>query len=204
MQGLIPACAGKTQSVRAGSRDEWAHPRVCGENLSSTQPPQIRLGSSPRVRGKLLLPNDERLFMGLIPACAGKTYSIRLDVRSRWAHPRVCGENRLSVAVGISQQGSSPRVRGKRRSRSALSPRRRLIPACAGKTTRRGDGINKHRAHPRVCGENVMISAAGVIGQGSSPRVRGKRSRRGRSRRIRRLIPACAGKTNSRSLALAH
>ena len=32
-QGLIPACAGKTFPQRAEARSQWAHPRVCGENV---------------------------------------------------------------------------------------------------------------------------------------------------------------------------
>ena len=30
--GLIPACAGKTERLFVSKRGAWAHPRVCGEN----------------------------------------------------------------------------------------------------------------------------------------------------------------------------
>ena len=63
-------------------------------------------------------------------------------------------------------------------------------------------------AHPRVCGENSAISSGASSGAGSSPRVRGKHRPSGRSLRVSRLIPACAGKTCSvsakRSLTAAH
>ena len=92
-------------------------------------------------------------------------------------------------------RGSSPRVRGKRRSRRIDGPRPRLIPACAGKTALMFDATTPTRAHPRVCGENADSAAGGGGEEGSSPRVRGKRRRRHQRRHQRRLIPACAGKT---------
>ena len=70
---LIPACAGKTKQKTLPCRSRPAHPRVCGENSLSTSVKLCRLGSSPRVRGKLLLRRFPRLCVGLIPACAGKT-----------------------------------------------------------------------------------------------------------------------------------
>ena len=51
------------------------------------------------------------------------------------------------------------------------------------------------RAHPRVCGENLLAQSATQLISGSSPRVRGKL--RGVPCRFveNGLIPACAGKT---------
>ena len=51
------------------------------------------------------------------------------------------------------------------------------------------------RAHPRVCGENVLMRETIHPVPGSSPRVRGKPSQRRGSLQAVRLIPACAGKT---------
>ena len=50
-------------------------------------------------------------------------------------------------------------------------------------------------AHPRVCGENTIMSAACHVGWGSSPRVRGKRVMVTEKAGAVGLIPACAGKT---------
>ena len=50
------------------------------------------------------------------------------------AHPRVCGENAAALDGGTAREGSSPRVRGKRRPDFLRRPKRGLIPACAGKT----------------------------------------------------------------------
>ena len=90
------------------------------------------------------------------------------------AHPRVCGENTPAQVLSLHALGSSPRVRGKQRTRIPLLQTHRLIPACAGKTRlarqfNAGDG-----AHPRVCGENCNSSRQDARTEGSSPRVRGK------------------------------
>ena len=70
-----------------------AHPRVCGENPTFVRPSAVRVGSSPRVRGKLPGPVQRDRQRRLIPACAGKTALIRSAAPDHWAHPRVCGEN---------------------------------------------------------------------------------------------------------------
>ena len=50
-----------------------AHPRVCGENDLQDIQSVTSKGSSPRVRGKLCVFGHVGLWVGLIPACAGKT-----------------------------------------------------------------------------------------------------------------------------------
>ena len=51
------------------------------------------------------------------------------------------------------------------------------------------------QAHPRVCGENEVLTNLPCPRLGSSPRVRGKRFPRSPRQGAPRLIPACAGKT---------
>mgnify|MGYP001681432688 CR=1 FL=1 len=109
----------------------------------------------------------------------------------------MCGENPQAEVWHEQPWGSSPRVRGKPEPGHIHLDVRGLIPACAGKTFL---GINRRAqlsAHPRVCGENVAYSAALVVSQGSSPRVRGKHPCKLLRLRDFRLIPACAGKTPS-------
>ena len=76
-----------------------------------------RAGSSPRVRGKRGRRSRPRMRARLIPACAGKTMPLPLRRRPDPAHPRVCGENLIDKPNILKGLGSSPRVRGKRRSR---------------------------------------------------------------------------------------
>ena len=192
--GLIPACAGKTATTgttvarwRAHPRvcgengpelprrgAPRAHPRVCGENTPGVSHPPRSYGSSPRVRGKPASTTPAWTPPRLIPACAGKTPATRPAASSAGAHPRVCGENLVDVADTRFPQGSSPRVRGKRRDGQARRPRPGLIPACAGKTPPPGATPGSDGAHPRVCGENETMSLAEYERAGSSPRVRGK------------------------------
>ena len=95
--------------------------------------------------------------------------------------------------------GSSPRVRGKHEYEQKTSWEDRLIPACAGKTCHQHLGRSRARAHPRVCGENLGIESRLRIFCGSSPRVRGKLSETPYRSIGSRLIPACAGKTATKS-----
>ena len=91
--GLIPACAGKTESLSWQHRQPRAHPRVCGENVKSIPSIKSMTGSSPRVRGKRFIGSSPVPPAGLIPACAGKTERRAPYLRESSAHPRVCGEN---------------------------------------------------------------------------------------------------------------
>ena len=72
---LIPACAGKTMNPPTTAERTTAHPRVCGENNATKRSETALQGSSPRVRGKpgKLMTQDWN--QGLIPACAGKTWT---------------------------------------------------------------------------------------------------------------------------------
>ena len=171
---LIPACAGKTKGRLVISRDDPAHPRVCGENNCEKSTTLHRDGSSPRVRGKHLLPDGLGRCWGLIPACAGKTLLGSSPAKKERAHPRVCGENPSSISTVVIALGSSPRVRGKRHRHHHGPGQDGLIPACAGKTAQAGAGLKRSPAHPRVCGENVQMCSKIARAIGSSPRVRGK------------------------------
>ena len=118
---------------------------------------------------------------------------------ARVAHPRACGENRVTVVAPESPEGSSPRVWGKRQ-RTAITGRPlRFIPARAGKTMRRARTPPSCRAHPRACGENIRPGWPSQPGHGSSPRVRGKPPVVRESRDLGGLIPARAGKTAATS-----
>ena len=195
VDGLIPACAGKTETQAYIQRITAAHPRVCGENKYSGNTSGRPHGSSPRVRGKLSGVPAEYRTDGLIPACAGKTSEAEGCRRPSTAHPRVCGENFFNQCSNALSRGSSPRVRGKPGCARALIERDGLIPACAGKTRIRAHRSQQRRAHPRVCGENSPLTLSVLQTEGSSPRVRGKQNVGIWESSGAGLIPACAGKT---------
>ena len=168
---------------------------MCGENISGLIDGIKSMGSSPRVRGKRDLAQLVRDGVRLIPACAGKTALFPALAKGDRAHPRVCGENAVMIGSRVANTGSSPRVRGKRLAVVLRSVDLGLIPACAGKTETFSPASPATAAHPRVCGENILVFVGGVFEWGSSPRVRGKPQQVLDIAGSQGLIPACAGKT---------
>ena len=70
-----------------------------------------------------------------------------------------------------------------------------IIPTCTG-NTQSGRLTSKFKwDHPRTCGEHSTVTISPLLSVGSSPHVRGARSRRGRRPDRRGIIPACAGST---------
>ena len=153
-------------------------------------------GSSPRGRGKQRRRLGHHARRRLIPAWAGKTTSPPGTSRPKAAHPHVGGENAPETSDKDVVTGSSPRGRGKRTGAIAPVPLVGLIPAWAGKTARCDGASSPNAAHPRVGGENQRQGNRIVRPRGSSPRGRGKRRCHRLPGRVRRLIPAWAGKTS--------
>ena len=77
--GIIPACAGNTSRSARRPRHPRDHPRVCGEHLRMRNNLSGDSGSSPRVRGTLLVMGRVNILRGIIPACAGNTLSLSLS-----------------------------------------------------------------------------------------------------------------------------
>ena len=176
-----------------------AHPRSRGENRTGGQRTHLWDGSSPLTRGKLTHAVSERETEGLIPAHAGKTDRARRWVAAHRAHPRSRGENPKPVAPPEPGWGSSPLTRGKHVAVRVLLRPDGLIPAHAGKTPYRQLRGGTSWAHPRSRGENLRGAHVRLGMSGSSPLTRGKPSETARQGIRRRLIPAHAGKTPSRS-----
>ena len=74
--GIIPACAGNTVGCVACIILTGDHPRVCGEHLLLVMAILVQTGSSPRVRGTPKLSYVIRWLHGIIPACAGNTFTV--------------------------------------------------------------------------------------------------------------------------------
>ena len=110
--GIIPACAGSTEKGGRGSAHVRDHPRMCGEHLRSCVSIAACGGSSPHVRGAPVMSAFIAVTAGIIPACAGSTGLALTPYRTRWDHPRMCGEHICSTYRVTPPQGSSPHVRG--------------------------------------------------------------------------------------------
>ena len=173
---LIPAWAGKTRLHRPTGRSCRAHPRVGGENYKQIDMDEARAGSSPRGRGKPSARTRSPAQRRLIPAWAGKTSSLQGVPARATAHPRVGGENWVARRATCPSLGSSPRGRGKPEGPRRPHARGGLIPAWAGKTHPPRDYPQRSQAHPRVGGENRVISRRVFARRGSSPRGRGKQA----------------------------
>ena len=109
----IPAYAGKTFPVSHKTSTTPEHPRVCGENPRNNWSLRSVSGTSPRMRGKLILELTNFLPRRNIPAYAGKTTLEDMSLDAYEEHPRVCGENGRRFKPSSPLAGTSPRMRGK-------------------------------------------------------------------------------------------
>ena len=148
------------------------------------------------MRGKLSKVEFAANLMRNIPAYAGKTSNIPCGTRRQSEHPRVCGENTLLYFALDLEDGTSPRMRGKRVMGIAAKATGRNIPAYAGKTWRSHSRRRWRPEHPRVCGENATEQTANKYQGGTSPRMRGKPMAPPRPPSGGWNIPAYAGKTD--------
>ena len=171
------------------------HPRGRGEHAESCNRGDCKDGSSPRARGT---PSRRYARQGgcrFIPAGAGNTNPSRAGSPCWPVHPRGRGEHSSAAALAERGRGSSPRARGTLRVDRRDGVARRFIPAGAGNTTIRYDGVMLSSVHPRGRGEHLSVKAVGLSRYGSSPRARGTHLHPGRRSRCLRFIPAGAGNT---------
>ena len=113
--GITPAHAGKTPSRDFGPFLAGDHPRACGENTPLTREKPAQRGSPPRMRGKPGVTTGFRITEGITPAHAGKTQLAAREGRKERDHPRACGENCPASGAAVTEPGSPPRMRGKRK-----------------------------------------------------------------------------------------
>ena len=110
---ITPACAGKRATPSKNPHPGGDHPRVCGEKYTCAAVRACRLGSPPRVRGKVSVDEVNVFHGGITPACAGKRRGALCTHSCAQDHPRVCGEKARTLIEQNEPQGSPPRVRGK-------------------------------------------------------------------------------------------
>ena len=113
LKGITPARAGKSSRVDDLAERLRDHPRACGEKQTGMPYSTKRLGSPPRVRGKV---DRWRLYAsgtGITPARAGKSWIEKSNMIRSGDHPRACGEKKTGLTNAQGTAGSPPRVRGK-------------------------------------------------------------------------------------------
>ena len=191
---ITPACAGKRATPSKNPHPGGDHPRVCGEKYTCAAVRACRLGSPPRVRGKVARRGLAFSGFGITPACAGKSSSAKMQPTTRWDHPRVCGEKSLLMKLMCFMVGSPPRVRGKGTNVNRAERTAGITPACAGKRTSFDADMANSGDHPRVCGEKKKMQPRKDKRMGSPPRVRGKAQESFLILCHHGITPACAGK----------
>ena len=115
---IIPARAGPTARCWPVLRFSPDHPRSCGANRTLMAVVRYGSGSSPLVRGQLDLETPIEDLDRIIPARAGPTLLGNACDILNPDHPRSCGANAQSGVGERREGGSSPLVRGQRRSRT--------------------------------------------------------------------------------------
>ena len=194
---IIPARAGPTYITVDFDRASTDHPRSCGANVLSRLRWRGHFGSSPLVRGQLVLQLQRQRHARIIPARAGPT-TAGFDVVFFGAdHPRSCGANCVSWRVVVCTSGSSPLVRGQHLAYLLKSNEWRIIPARAGPTCNDSTRTPLKADHPRSCGANCSPTSSWRTRAGSSPLVRGQPAVDYVGKSIIRIIPARAGPTRS-------
>ena len=191
--GIIPACAGKSPRGRAGGRVP-DHPRLRGEKKWLSLHIRLMGGSSPLARGKVENPDPRSVAARIIPACAGKRQFRDVKRPKSWDHPRLRGEKSMQSRKWFAASGSSPLARGKGSIGPRTHPNRRIIPACAGKSTSLQATSYPPQDHPRLRGEKLPARFSICCWEGSSPLARGKGAAEVGAGTRGRIIPACAGK----------
>ncbi len=131
----------------------------------------------------------------IIPAHAGQTSPVRRRLPCSPDHPRACGANDCASVSFAFAFGSSPRMRGKRTGPTFTYSYDRIIPAHAGQTRPSASWLRHPSDHPRACGANYIATGTVTRFTGSSPRMRGKRTRPSDAPSPARIIPAHAGQT---------
>ena len=187
---------GRIRVAKGGSASRRAHPRGCGADLQVRGTFSLPPGSSPRVRGRQMRAELDKVASRLIPAGAGQTSPEPSCVGVTRAHPRGCGADLDEATPGPWEFGSSPRVRGRHPRASKRRGDPGLIPAGAGQTVRFEGGVRRLVAHPRGCGADCSLRGWRAPPCGSSPRVRGRQDENGDYFCAAGLIPAGAGQTS--------
>ena len=170
---------------------------MCGEHFIISARGLGKTGSSPHVRGALSQLQCPCRWLGIIPACAGSTRTLRGFRTGRWDHPRMCGEHYVHRPQFDWDVGSSPHVRGARCFATVFLDGFGIIPACAGSTCPSRPSAATAGDHPRMCGEHRICCQSCKISTGSSPHVRGALVQDFLQGLSTGIIPACAGSTVS-------
>ena len=198
VRGIVrftPTLVGKTRSIWMTMRMAKVHPHACGENDMHTWQSSGFDGSPPRLWGKPSPSKQHSRRNRFTPTLVGKT--LKKSSLCSWTtvHPHACGENPQFRRQIVKQNGSPPRLWGKRQQAGFPIRPYRFTPTLVGKTSTRTVRRPSWPVHPHACGENFDPHRSQTQLAGSPPRLWGKRFLRRLFRLFRRFTPTLVGKT---------
>ena len=159
----------------ASARD---HPRLRGEQSTSTDFSGHIRGSPPLARGTVKPMKNKSIERRITPACAGNSHLPCRNRSHRRDHPRLRGEQQsrdLSVPQG---RGSPPLARGTVVRNYRFYAAAGITPACAGNSYIYTLLCRGHEDHPRLRGEQTASAFLLSTTVGSPPLARGTAWRR--------------------------
>ena len=158
-------------------------------------------GSPPRVWGKRSDGRSNSRSSRFTPTRVGKTPMTAVGVGRKTVHPHACGENTGKTRIFFRLRGSPPRVWGKLALCKYPIALWRFTPTRVGKTSELIPHHTARTVHPHACGENGEVHVPLGMGNGSPPRVWGKREAGRRAARLTRFTPTRVGKTHTATWA---
>ncbi len=193
LPGITPADAGTSLFLWGQSIKAVDHPRGCGDKVHDGNSNVATLGSPPRMRGQVRMPNRLVRKIRITPADAGTSRCRIPGSAGRWDHPRGCGDKHVYTSCNRSITGSPPRMRGQEMRQLDLRELDRITPADAG--TRLAGYALRHpgRDHPRGCGDKTGQESLFQPCLGSPPRMRGQAAAKCLCIRSSGITPADAG-----------
>ncbi len=96
---ITPACAGSRVGGGSTAVSPTDHPRVRGEQASAGTRNQSIAGSPPRARGAVTAAQQGADIIRITPACAGSSGGAARRLTGGPDHPRVRGEQDMSIAA---------------------------------------------------------------------------------------------------------
>ncbi len=193
--GIIPACAGSTESAANHARSDGIIPACAGSTCARLLLQGLSTGIIPACAGSAQFRGEfvDHL-VGIIPACAGSTTGVAASAKVTRDHPHMCGSTaglrRCLAGYGIIPACAGSTTVGKTKL-LFIWDHPRMCGSTSWETLRR----SSIRDHPRMCGEHQTDFTCSVRRRGSSPHVRGAPRRSRPARAVVGIIPACAGST---------
>ena len=190
---ITPACAGNRQTIDTDDAPSEDHPRLRGEQRGVRSAMATCRGSPPLARGTACQDSGRTPLPGITPACAGNSQVKFGKQLFHGDHPRLRGEQFISISSNVCTLGSPPLARGTGRGLSLSVLPYGITPACAGNSPRPRYIVHWRKDHPRLRGEQRKWAVTEICRIGSPPLARGTAHHVGLGCRQKRITPACAG-----------